>query len=336
MKPLYQRILILLVGLLIVPTVSAVSLHYQTTEMLSVSEPSTRTVVSCTWSCSSSSVSFVTRDNYGNALIQANKYFTGSATITANYTYQYYVPSAGKYETGSGHQSWIVACSPLYAFLSETNITMTVGQRKTLTYTLDTREYGVPVPTWTSSNTRVALVDATGEITAVGTGSATITLNPGFGPSVSCSVTVENEAPPVPTSVSINSTDAFLKVGARRQLTYSFLPVGAQSTVSWSSNNPSVVEVNAYGYISALSQGSAIIKCTTANGKVATKTISTYVLGDVDGDGKVCVADISAIVEYIHGKTLTTNFISKAADFNEDSKVDEQDLKCIEDKIIVE
>lgn len=76
--------------------------------------------------------------------------------------------------------------------LSQSTATMTEGETLTLTATVapdNATEKGL---TWTSSNEKVATVDATGKVTAVAEGSATITATAkdGSGISASCAITV--------------------------------------------------------------------------------------------------------------------------------------------------
>ena len=56
--------------------------------------------------------------------------------------------------------------------------------------------------------------------------------------------------------------------------------------------------------------------------------VSTYIIGDISGDGKVDVSDYTGIANYIHGNT-PTGFNAKAADVNADNVIDVLDYTGI-------
>ena len=128
---------------------------------------------------------------------------------------------------------------------------------------------------WKSSNTSVATVDASGKVTAVKAGTATVTATAG-GQSASVSVTVIKDEPvivPV-SSVSISGTGvsgnrASIKVGAGLALSATVLPVDATDrAVSWKSTNSAVATVDADGNVRGVAAGNAGITAT-AGGKSA-------------------------------------------------------------------
>lgn len=60
----------------------------------------------------------------------------------------------------------------------------------------------------------------------------------------------------------------------------------------------------------------------------STLSVTTYKLGDANDDGKIGVADLTAIASHILGST-PTHFVQAAADANEDGKIGVADLTCI-------
>lgn len=60
----------------------------------------------------------------------------------------------------------------------------------------------------------------------------------------------------------------------------------------------------------------------------STLTVTTYKLGDANDDGKIGVADLTAIASHILG-TTPIHFVQAAADANEDGKIGVADLTCI-------
>lgn len=83
------------------------------------------------------------------------------------------------------------------------------------------------------------------------------------------------------------------------------------------------------------------IEVTDATGTVfedvdyfkSTLTVSTYTLGDANGDGRISVADFSSIASYILGNEVP-GFIVKAADVNGDGFVKVSDLSAVANMIL--
>ena len=126
--------------------------------------------------------------------------------------------------------------------------------------------------TWRSSNPSVATVSATGLVTAVGDGSATISAS-SEGVTGSASVMVSRTA----ASVAVAPTSAtFNALGATQQFSASAKDPG-QSPVSvpftWTSSNPSVATVSSSGFVTANGNGTATITVSSA-GKTATAMVT--------------------------------------------------------------
>ncbi|HTA74824.1 MAG TPA: Ig-like domain-containing protein [Gemmatimonadaceae bacterium] len=155
--------------------------------------------------------------------------------------------------------------------ISPTSFSGTVGQSKQLTATA-TNQNGQPITgatfTWASSNTQVASVDTSGNVTLVGVGSANISASSG-GLTTSIPATATAASIHVAT-VSVNPSTVTLNPGNTAQLTAvamdSLGNVLANQTVTWSSSNTSVATVSATGLLSAVTVGSAVISAT-AGGK---------------------------------------------------------------------
>ena len=79
--------------------------------------------------------------------------------------------------------------------LSQTSATLRVGETLTLSATHEPSDANVTALTWSSSDEAVATVSATGEVSAVGAGDATITVSDPTQPSVSASATIHVSAP---------------------------------------------------------------------------------------------------------------------------------------------
>ena len=109
--------------------------------------------------------------------------------------------------------------------------------------------------TWNSNNTGVATVK-NGSVTAVGRGSATITVSCN-GKTASCPVTVQDY------ELSLSETYISMFAGESRNLTAIGAPSGA--AISWSSSNSRVATVN-NGRVSAVSSGNSTITAQFSQG----------------------------------------------------------------------
>ena len=79
--------------------------------------------------------------------------------------------------------------------LSQTSATLSVGETVTLSTTHEPADANVTGVVWSSSDEAVATVSATGEVSAVGAGDATVTVSDPTQPSVSASATIHVNAP---------------------------------------------------------------------------------------------------------------------------------------------
>ena len=149
--------------------------------------------------------------------------------------------------------------------LNNTEKTMAVGDRFTLKVAQMADGSKIPKLTWTSSNKKTAKVDSEGKITAVGTGTSSITVKTAGGQKATCQVTVKN----TPKKVSLNKTQLTINRGESYQLKAK-LPEGTYtSKYTWTSSNKKVAKVSSNGKVKAVGEGTAIIKVKIANGKTA-------------------------------------------------------------------
>jgi len=127
--------------------------------------------------------------------------------------------------------------------------------------------------TWTSSNTSVVTVDASGLLHGISSGSAVITATTDEGgKTASSTVNTGNVAV---TGVTIPSTGS---VGVNNSITLAatILPANATNkTVTWSTSDAAVASVNQNGVVTGISAGTAKIVATTQDGaKTASSTIT--------------------------------------------------------------
>jgi uncharacterized protein YjdB len=212
-----------------------------------------------------------TSSNTGFATADANGLVTGvgagSATITAM--------SEGK----SGTATISVTAVPV-ASVSVTPATASIPQGATVQLTATPLDAaGAPltgrVVTWTSGNTTFATVSASGLVTGVGAGSATITAT-SEGKTGSATVTVTAVAPVA--SVTVTPATASVQAGSTVQLTAT--PKDASGTpltgrvVTWSSGNTVLATVSSSGLVTGIGAGGPVTITALSEGISGTAAIT--------------------------------------------------------------
>ncbi|UPZ16944.1 Ig-like domain-containing protein [Flavobacterium humidisoli] len=158
--------------------------------------------------------------------------------------------------------------------VSPTTVTVGLGTTQQLNATIAPANATNQNVTWTSSNTAVATVNASGLVTAVAAGTATITVKTVDGNKTATSA-ITVAAIPV-SSVAVSPTSASLYAGNTQQLSATISPANATNkNVTWSSSNNAIATVNSSGLVTAVSAGTATITATTQDGnKTASATIT--------------------------------------------------------------
>lgn len=161
--------------------------------------------------------------------------------------------------------------------LSASTLLTKVGYTKKITATVTPTNADNREVTWSSSAPTVASVDQSGNITAKSVGNATITVTAkdDSGVTATCWVNVTDIKV---TGITLNKTTLNIKTGATEQLTAKVQPTDAtNSKVTWSSNEPTVAEVDQTGMITAKKEGSAVITVTAQDGSGKTATCQVNV-----------------------------------------------------------
>lgn len=152
----------------------------------------------------------------------------------------------------------------------------TLGVGSTRQYTATVTGNTNTAVTWSSSNTAVATVSASGLVTAVAPGQSTITARSvaDVNRTATASLTVlQNHV-----AVSLDRANDTLQVTATRQLTATV--TGTSNTaVTWSAVNTQVATVSASGLVTAVWKGSTQVKATSVAdpAKVATVNVAVTV-----------------------------------------------------------
>lgn len=219
--------------------------------------------------------------------------------------------------------------------MNQTAAAMKVGQTFQLNATVSPADASQEVA-WASSNTSVATVNENGLVTALNIGDATITATTkdGTNLSASCAVSV---VPEFAGGISLNQSSVVLHFGESSQLMATINPSDASQEVTWTSSDPSVVDVDDDGLLFANGLGSATVTAATTDGTNLTATCSVVVTrrysysNDVNCDGVVTAADVTALYDYLLSGDKT--YIS-SSDVNDDGTVTATDVTSVYEEIL--
>lgn len=123
---------------------------------------------------------------------------------------------------------------------------------------------------WSSDNADVATVDAKGVVKGISAGTANITCT-NIDNNSSAVIKITVSSPVYATEVTLDKdTYSMATAGELLKLNAEILPKDTvtDTTLEWKSSDESVVTVKE-GVVTAVSEGTAVISCTTVNGKTA-------------------------------------------------------------------
>jgi uncharacterized protein YjdB len=118
---------------------------------------------------------------------------------------------------------------------------------------------------WSSSDESVVSVTQNGLVSAVGEGTANITIKANNGETKEMAVNVTK---PMPQSVEIKIPDGRITLLSEFDLTAAVMPAGADQDVTWISYNESIATVDENGHVIAYRSGTVRISATTVTGKI--------------------------------------------------------------------
>ncbi|MDE3741492.1 Ig-like domain-containing protein [Maribacter polysaccharolyticus] len=159
----------------------------------------------------------------------------------------------------------------------ETQI-LEIGETFQLNHTVSPSDATDTSVEWSSNDTGVASVDGSGMVTAMGEGTAIITVTTVDGGFTdTAEITVEVPVVNV-TGVEVTPNSASVSLGETAQLNAAVAPNNATNqNLTWSSDDPAIASVDQNGLVTALDIGTVTITATTADGNftdTATITIN--------------------------------------------------------------
>ena len=202
-----------------------------------------------TWASSSDKVATVD----ANGLVTAKG--IGTATITAT-------EASGKKAT--------CTVSVLSLQLSKTSLQMNVGETYPLTASYSTGS-DEPVVTWTSSNSSVASVDATGKVSALANGQAVIKATDAYGLEATCDVNVSV------LQLTITPSSVEVQAGSTTKLQAAYnSAIGTVPVLTWTTSDAAVATVDGTGLVKALTVGEATVTARDDKGLSATCMVKVF------------------------------------------------------------
>ena len=192
-----------------------------------------------------------------------------------------------------------------YVKLNKTEAILEKYKTMTLTATVYPSALEDRSVTWKSSNTAVATVSSTGEVTGVKAGTAVITsTSNATGLSTTCTVTVGY--------VKLDKTEVFLKKGKTLTLTPTVYPSALEDrSVTWKSSDTKIATVTSAGKVKGVKSGTATITCTSNATGLSTTckvTVGTVILNMSEiavNKGKTVTLEADVYPETLTDKSVT-------------------------------
>lgn len=203
-----------------------------------------------TWTVSDTMIASVDREGV------VTTYEPGTVTLSASYGTK--LGTAAVIVTG--HPVATISVAPATSVLSiGASVQLTGTSKDAAGNTLSGRKL-----TWASTNAAVASVSASGLVTAVGVGTASLTAIVYNGTMGTASVTVTSGQV---ATVSLSPSAVSLIIGTTAQLAATPKDLAGNivtgGVVSWASNNVAIAAVSAAGLVTAMGAGSATITATS-------------------------------------------------------------------------
>ncbi len=203
-----------------------------------------------TWTSSDENV--VTVDENGVLTAVA----AGTATVTA----------AAADNTGASAVCEVTVTKPVSSIkMDKTSASILRGKTVTLKATVSPDDAANKAVAWSSSDKKIATVDAKGVVTGVAKGTATITAKAkdGSGVKATCKITVKQ---PV-TKITLSKTSASILRNKTITLKATAGPSSANDkSVAWTTSNKKVATVDSKGVVKGIAKGTATITATARDG----------------------------------------------------------------------
>lgn len=165
--------------------------------------------------------------------------------------------------------------------LNQQALNLNIGSGSKLTATVLPANTTNKTVKWASTNSTVATVDQTGQVTGMAEGTAIIsaTTSDGSNLSTTCTVTVK---PILVTSITLSQTALELTKDETATLQATVLPANAtNSQITWNSSNTAVATVSQSGLVTPVGAGSCVVTVAAVDASNVSATCQVTVLGDL-------------------------------------------------------
>lgn len=161
--------------------------------------------------------------------------------------------------------------------------TLSKGETSSINVSIQPDDADVKNVSYTSNNKEVATVTDSGEVTAVKSGNATITVKSEDNAQATAKVKVKVETPV--NGVSVENENATIEVGDTSQVNATVTPDDADDKkVNYSSDNEEVATVNAEGVVTGVSEGNATVTVSSNEDSSINATINVTVEDNSEED----------------------------------------------------
>ena len=190
--------------------------------------------------------------------------------------------------------------------ISNSKISVVVGETKTITYTIEPSDGELKTVKWESADTSIAAIND-GVVTGIKEGTTTITLNVNeifIGK-------VEVVVKPKITGLELNSeSDITLRIGETSQITAKTVPVDSNVKIVYKSSNSNVT-VSDTGLIKAITSGTSVITLTADKYVKTVKVTVRPKTGVVDGTGIWAYTDNKVVNPVRAHESFFNNLVKK-------------------------
>ena len=185
--------------------------------------------------------------------------------------------------------------------LDKSSLSLTSGSTSQLTATITPDNALNKNVAWTTSNASVATVSESGLVTAVGSGTATITATSAENSSIKATCTVTVTQPIYVTSVSLDKKTLSMYVGDTYTFTVTYTPANAtETTMQWGILRNGVISVN------------NITRTVTAL-KEGTSSVSVSIYGEDKSTPKTSICNITVSNRVVTGVALDKSAVALRA-----------------------